>query len=519
MAIQLWATNLPYSGVGTLTGYKGAEVSIGTLQGGFFLSNVARTATINVSSIPSGTYNIVFVLAEWNGFEYVTVDYGNFPTRQTFGVVASPPGILISPQNITLVVGQTGTFTVSATGTSPFAYQWRKNGVVIGGATSAALLLSNVQIADAGTYTVSISNSVGAVTSSGATLIVVAAVTAPQISTGPLSQTLTAGGDVSFSVSVSGTGPLAFQWRKNGASIPNATLPNYSIANVQLSDSAAYSVVVSNSAGSVTSAAASLTVIPAGPSARLSNLSVRTTMASGQTLIVGVVVTGGARDILVRAVGPALAAFGLSTAMTDPRLELYNGSSLVFSNDDWPATLASTFTSVGAFGLPVGSRDAAFVRSVEGAYSIQARGTGAGVVLVEAYDLGTGNSPRMVNVSARNRVGTGDDILIAGFNIAGTGTKQLLFRAVGPGLAAFGVTGTLVDPKLEIYSGGTKVTENDNWTPTLAATFSAVGAFGLPAGSRDAALLTTLAPGTYSVQVSGVGGGTGEALVEIYEVP
>jgi hypothetical protein len=141
-------------------------------------------------------------------------------------------------------------------------------------------------------------------------------------------------------------------------------------------------------------------------------------------------------------------------------------------------------------------------------------------VLVEAYDTGSGNTPRMVNVSARNQVGTGDDILIAGFNIAGTGTKQLLIRAVGPKLGTFGVSGFLVDPKLEVYSAsGNKLTENDNWTPTLSSTFSAVGAFALDSNSRDAALLMTLTPGSYTVQVRGADGGTGEALIEIYEVP
>jgi hypothetical protein len=244
-------------------------------------------------------------------------------------------------------------------------------------------------------------------------------------------------------------------------------------------------------------------------------------MSSGQTLIVGVVVSGGGpRNILVRAAGPALATFNLANAMTDPRLELYNGSTLVLENDNWPATLADTFTSVAAFPFTVGSRDAAILQSIDGARSIQARGTGPGVVLVEAYDTGSGNTPRMVNVSARNRVGTGDDILIAGFNVAGTGTKSLLIRAVGPKLAAFNVTGFLADPKLEIYSGaGVKLSENDNWSASLAPSFDTVGAFQLDTGSRDAALLTSLAPGSYTVQVSGVNGGTGEALIEIYEVP
>jgi hypothetical protein len=259
-------------------------------------------------------------------------------------------------------------------------------------------------------------------------------------------------------------------------------------------------------------------VLVTGPTSRLSNLSVRTAMAAAQTLIVGVAVSGGSRDVLVRAVGPALAGFGLTTAMVDPRLELYNGSTRTFSNDNWPANLAATFGTVGAFGLTNNSLDAAFVQGIDGSRTIWALGTGPGVVLVEAYDLGSGNSPRLVNVSARNQVGTGDDILIAGFNVAGTGQKQLLIRAVGPKLGTFGVTGFLADPKLEVYSGSNKLTENDNWVASLAVVFPTVGAFGLDANSKDAALLTTLAPGSYTVQVRGADGGTGEALIEIYEV-
>jgi hypothetical protein len=206
--------------------------------------------------------------------------------------------------------------------------------------------------------------------------------------------------------------------------------------------------------------------------------------------------------------------------MIDPRLELFSGPLLVLSNDNWNAALAPTFTSVGAFPFANGSLDAAFVRNLNAAYSIQARGTGAGVVLVEAYDSGPPTTARLVNVSARNRVGTGDDILIAGFTIAGAGEKRLLVRAVGPKLTAFGVTGVLADPKVEIYNGaGLKLTENDTWAASLTATFSAVGAFPLDAGSRDAALVVSLAPGSYTAQVRGSDGGTGEALIEIYEVP
>jgi hypothetical protein len=95
----------------------------------------------------------------------------------------------------------------------------------------------------------------------------------------------------------------------------------------------------------------------------------------------------------------------------------------------------------------------------------------------------------------------------------------VLIRAVGPTLASFGVGGTLADPKLEVFNGTTKVTENDNWAASDAATFTSVGAFALTAGSRDAALVTQLNPGSYTAQVSGVNNGTGIALVEVYELP
>ncbi len=345
----------------------------------------------------------------------------------------------------------------------------------------------------------------------------------PAFTLQPVSQSVSAGASVTFTVATSGSPAPTYQWRKNGAAILGATAATLVLSDVQPADAGDYSVVATNSASpaGVVSATARLVVTaPGGGGARLANLSVRTALAAGQTLIVGVVVADGARDILVRAAGPALAGFGLTGAMTDPRLDLFRGETSVFSNDNWPATMAPAFASVGAFPFTVGSRDAAFVQNLAAAYSIQARGTGAGVVLVEAYDSGPATTARLVNVSARNRVGTGDDILIAGFTITGGGAKQLLIRAVGPRLGAFGVTGVLADPKLEIFDAqGAKVTENDSWAASLAGTFASVGAFALDNGSRDAALLALLPPGSYTAQVRGSDGGTGEALIEIYEAP
>ena len=286
-----------------------------------------------------------------------------------------------------------------------------------------------------------------------------------------------------------------------------------------------YTVVASNAVGSVTSAPATVTVnsAPSGITARLSNLSVRAAMAAGQTLIVGFAVSGGPRSIVVRGVGPTLGSLGVDGTMVDPRLELYNGTALVTENEDWgnSAALTAAFSSVGAFPLQAGSRDAAFLQSIDGSRSVHLKGTGAGVALVELYDTGSGNTPRLVNVSARNQVGRGDNILIFGFFVDGSGAKNLLIRAIGPRLTDLGVTGVLADPRLDVFRGGTAtpVAGNDDWNESLAPTFIAVGAFGLTPGSRDAALVTSLAPGSYTVQVSGVNEGTGEALVEIYEVP
>ena len=344
--------------------------------------------------------------------------------------------------------------------------------------------------------------------------------TLPAFTTQPVGQTAVVGSAVTLSAAASGSPAPLYQWRRDGAAISGATNATLTLPSVQLLDAGNYTVLATNAAGSIASNVATLTVTAPSGSNRLSNLSVRTSLTAGQVLTVGVVVGGGARDVLVRAAGPALAGFGLSSAMADPRLELFQGTTSIFANDNWPASLAPTFAGVSAFPFTSGSRDAAFVQSLNAAYSIQAQGTGPGIILVEAYDTGAPTAARLVNVSARNRVGTGDDILIAGFAISGTGTKALLIRAVGPGLAAFGVPGTLVDPKLEVFNNiGVKVAENDNWSPDLAATFASVGAFALPASSKDAALVTNLDAGkSYTVQVQGANGGTGEALIEIYEL-
>lgn len=258
------------------------------------------------------------------------------------------------------------------------------------------------------------------------------------------------------------------------------------------------------------------------PVARLLNLSVRTSLDAHQVVTVGLTLSGGSKSVLLRAVGPTLLDFGVPNFMADPKLDLFSGTNKINSNDNWGGsnTLTAAFQSVGAFGYSsTSSRDAALVTTITGGQTIQVSGPTAGTVLVEAYDAVIGDLPRFTNLSARNQVGTGPNILIAGFTLWGSGKRDLLVRAVGPKLIDFGVTGVLRDPKLEIFSGTTKIAENDNWPASLAPTFASVGAFDLTPGSKDAAMTVSLPAGSYTVQVSGTDGGVGEAIVEIYELP
>ena len=268
--------------------------------------------------------------------------------------------------------------------------------------------------------------------------------------------------------------------------------------------------------------------------AYLSNISVRTQAGTGdQTLIVGFVLGGGSdsKPLVVRAIGPSLSPFGVTGTLVDPMVEVAPlGGAKLTENNDWGGTAAlkNAFASVGAFALsPDTSKDAALVFSpTPGAYTATVTGANGttGVALVEVYDAGSGNSPRLTNVSARTQVGTGADVLITGFVVKGTLPKKLLIRASGPSLAAFGVGGTLIDPVLTVRPLGsdTIVASNDDWAGTAAikAAFTSVGAFAFVSDtSKDAAVAVELPPGAYTATVSGKNNTTGVALVEVYELP
>jgi hypothetical protein len=180
---------------------------------------------------------------------------------------AVAPSISMQPANQTVTAGQTATFSVTAAGTAPLSYQWRKNGANISGASSSSYTTPATTTADSGsTFSVVVSNSAGSVTSNNATLTVNAAAVAPSIAMQPANQTVTAGQTATFSVTAAGTAPLSYQWRKNGANISGASSSSYTTPATTTADSGStFSVVVSNSVGSVTSNNATLTVSAAPP--------------------------------------------------------------------------------------------------------------------------------------------------------------------------------------------------------------------------------------------------------------
>ena len=305
------------------------------------------------------------------------------------------PAISAQPASRTVTAGIATSFSVTATSTN-LSYQWFRNSIALPGATgatSATLTLNAVQAADAGDYSVVVSNTSGSVTSAIARLSVTSVILAPAITVQPLAQTITNGGAVTLGVATSGT-DLAYQWQHDGVPIPGATTATLTLSSARLAHAGRYSVTVSNGAGRVTSQTVSLTV---NAVTRISNLSILAPLASsGDSFMIGYVVGGdktvGAKPLLIRAVGPSLGALGVPGTVDDPKLELFAGSTKTGENDNWGggATLGAAFAAVGAFALPTGSRDAAVVATLApGNYSVEVKGVnnGTGFVLVEVYEV------------------------------------------------------------------------------------------------------------------------------------
>src|ERR1700676_88222 len=277
----------------TLTNTGGANliISLISVNGGpFGVSGITTPSTI----VPGGsaTMNVSFTpttAGSDSGSISITSNDPNSPTTTVTlsGTATSStiaPTITTQPVSQTVTAGQTATFGVVAGGTSPLSYQWQKNGVNIAGATLASYTTPVTATTDSGsTFGVVVCNAPRGGTRNAATLTVNAAVVGPTITTQPASQTVTAGQTATFGVVAGGTAPLSYQWQKNGVNIGGATLASYTTPVTATTDSGStFRVVVSNTAGSVTSNAATLTVSAAVVAPTITTQPASQTVTSGQ---------------------------------------------------------------------------------------------------------------------------------------------------------------------------------------------------------------------------------------------
>jgi len=557
-----------------------ASVSGLTGQSATFSASASGTAPFsyqwykNGSAIIGATANTYAInslaLADTGDYSVqVSNSAGSAVSPLTSLAVTAPvvaPSISSQPASQTVVLGAATSFSVTASGTAPFTYQWYKDGGLISGANAASYAISATNATNAGAYTVTVSNSAGLVTSTAAILSLIAP---PVITTQPASLSLVAGKSASFNVAVSGSAPFSYQWYFNSAAISGATASSYSISSVGSANVGNYTVKVTNAAGSVTSGAASLAVIYAPV---ITTQPISLSVASGKSASFSVAVSGtapfsyqwsrngaailganaatytvssadstNAGSYAVR-VSNAAGSVNSSTAVlsvasaplivTQPiSLTIYSGKPATFSvvasgsgvlSYQWykGTKLISGATSASYTIASVTSSDAALY-SVSVSNSVGSVKSASANLTVSAAS--TFN--RMRTVSVRTVVDANNPASVVGFGTEGNNSRRFLVRAVGPGLSAYGVNTVLAQPKLEVHATvagvDTVIASNSSWASDVKVSEAIIesGAFPLVAGSADAATVIEVVAGNYTVVLTGLSGSTGTALVEIYELP
>jgi len=249
---------------------------------------------------------------------------------------------------------------------------------------------------------------------------------------------------------------------------------------------------------------------------RLVGISTRMAVLTGDNVMIGGFIIDGTqpKTVVVRARGPSL---GVAGALANPTMVIVpaaGGPSLV--NDDWP--LAANAGELQASGFAPGSplESALLVTLPPGAYTAIVSGVNntTGVAIVEVFELDHPEVP-LIGISTRGFVQTGDNVMIGGFIIQGSGPQNVVVRARGPSLSATGVPNVLANPMLQLFSGQTQIGINDNWQDAANAAQIQSSGFA-PADPLEAAILTTLQPGAYTAIVTGAGGTTGVAIVEVF---
>ena len=256
------------------------------------------------------------------------------------------------------------------------------------------------------------------------------------------------------------------------------------------------------------------------PQSTLLNISTRLDVETGNNVLIGgFIVTGTQpKEVIVRAIGPTLGAFGVSGALADPVLELHEPDGTVITNDNWKDTQESAISATHL--APSNALESAIVATLDpGLYTaiVTGKNSTTGVALVEAYDLDQTVDSQLANISTRGVVEAGDNVMIGGFVVGGN-TATVALRAIGPSLGALGISDPLADPVLALHnSDGDIVDSNDNWMDSPdKQTFIDDGL--APSNDKESVVLGLLTPGGYTAIVSGANGGTGVGLIEAYNL-
>jgi len=443
-------------------------------------------------------------------------------------VTVSPPNtgaaVAAQPQSQTVGAGTKCVLSVGATGTAPLAYQWRRNGASIGGATNDTLTIAHTWNDNAGDYSVTVTNSFGAATSNVATIAVRNVEYFGTLGTN--------GGTFALYVRGDRTGVFLAYAKASKVALVTKDLVFDLDGHFSITTKSA---TAQQALWSTAHTAATPSEWEAAPRVVIA--------ATAEYVIDGTIGDDGA-------LAGSISGLGLSLSAPAPALSGSTTSSAGFYQSGAVGTSSVSYTIIGptgdAFVATVtpsgtdagkGTVDSTGNVAVTTDNNLTVSGTVSGGSSIQITAAKSGSTPttfsggatdthaeRLINISTRAIAGAGDSTLIAGFAISGNQPKQVLIRGIGPGLAAFGVGGTIANPQVKVYQGQTIVAQNSGWSTSpdaaaIAAAAQKVGAFALPAGSKDAVLLINLQPNTYTAQLTTTDGATGVGMIEVYEVP
>jgi hypothetical protein len=317
------------------------------------------------------------------------------------------------------------------------------------------------------------------------------------------------------------SGHASILWKAySGPAGVSFATPNQTSTTVTLNARGTYTFMLSADDGVHAVAYDAVVVRVTGHDA-LANLSTRVEVGTANNVaIAGFIIIGnGAKQVVVRGLGPSLAALGVQGTLSDPVLELYDaGGNLLLGNNDWQDTQAQALRDANL--APTNDLESALLTTLApGAYTAILRGNSnaTGIGLVEVYDLQTSAASKLGNLSTRGQVGSGQNVMIGGTIVSGPDSVQVMFRALGPSLAAAGIQNPMSDPMLELFdANGARILANNNWKDTQQGVIAGTGL--APTNDLESALLADLSPGNYTAVVSGVNGATGIALVEAYHL-